>query len=315
MASVAVVVVNWNDLESTLGCLESVRTASPDALMVLVDNASDIDPSVPVRQAFPEAEVVRLDSNRGYAGGCNAGAERALARGAEHLLFLNNDATIDEGTIPALLEAARVHPDAILGPKIVYSDRPETVWSAGGEVSGPLLRNHHRGEGEPASDHQLDRRVSWTTGCALFVSASCFRRIGPLDERYFLYLEDTDWCLGAARLGVETWFVAGAVVRHEVSRTLRSPALTSYVRYYAYRNQYQLAMRRSAAWWRPLVIADALWTLAKAGLRSVFSPGYRDDAHYHARTRGVRDFLLGRSGAMPVPAARAQVVREAVTGR
>jgi len=310
-----VVVVNWNDLESTLRCLGSIRASSPDALLVLVDNASDGDPSGPVRHAYPEAEVVRLDTNRGYAGGCNAGAERALARGAQHILFLNNDASIDEGTIPALLEAARVHPDAILGPKIVYSDRPETVWSAGGELSGPLLRNRHLGEGEPARDHQVDRRVSWTTGCALFVSARCFRRIGPLDERYFLYLEDTDWCLRAAELGIETWFAAGAVVRHEVSRTLRSPALASSVRYYAYRNQYQLAIRRTSAWWRPLVIADAVWTLIKAGIRSALSAGYRGDSHYHARTRGIRDFLLGRGGPMPAPAPRAEGVREAVTGQ
>jgi GT2 family glycosyltransferase len=310
-----VVVVNWNDLQSSLRCLGSIRAAGPDALLVLVDNASDSDPSGPVGRAFPEAEVVRLETNRGYAGGCNAGAERALARGAEHVLFLNNDAFIDEGTIPALLEAERVHPDAILGPKIVYSEQPETVWSAGGEVSGPLLRNRHIGEGEPARDHQVDRRVRWTTGCALFVSASCFRRIGPLDERYFLYLEDTDWCLRAAELGVETWFVAGAVVRHEVSRTLRSPALSSYVRYYAYRNQYQLAIRRSAVGWWPLVVADAVWTLVKAGIRSALSPGYRGDSYYHARTRGVRDFLLGRSGPMPVAAAPAGRVPEAVTGR
>jgi GT2 family glycosyltransferase len=295
---VAAVAVNWNDAGSSLRCLESVRAAAPGTTLVLVDNDSDEDPRPGLRARLPGALALRLDRNLGYAGGCNAGARLAFERGATHVLLLNNDATIDPGTIPALLAAAERHPRAILAPKIVYSDRPELVWSAGGEVFGTLFQTLHLGKDEPADAPLPERRVRWATGCALFVGAATFERVGPLDPGYFLYLEDTDWCLRAARLGVETWFVPDAVVRHEVSRTLRSPSLSPHVRYYAYRNQYRLALRHAPAWSRPLVVADALYTLARAGARSLVTPARRHDAYYHARTRGVVDFLLGRSGPM-----------------
>src|SRR5207248_10291685 len=112
-------------------------------------------------------------------------------------------------------------------------------------------------------DHREPRRVDWATGCALFLAAPTFRRLGPIDEDYFLYLEDTDWCLRAARLGVETWLIPGAVIRHEVSASVRALPQAA-VRYYAYRNQYRLEFRHGPAWLRPLVLLDALWTLSKA---------------------------------------------------
>jgi GT2 family glycosyltransferase len=140
--------------------------------------------------------------------------------------------------------------------------------------------------------------VDWATGCALFLAAPTFRRLGPIDEGYFLYLEDTDWCLRAARLGVETWLIPGAVIRHEVSASVRALPRAA-VRYYAYRNQYRLEFRHGPAWLRPLVLLDALWTLAKAAARWLLFPSYRADAYYHARTRGVLDFLRGRWGPAP----------------
>jgi hypothetical protein len=125
-----------------------------------------------------------------------------------------------------------------------------------------------------------------------------------MDEAYFLYLEDVDWCLHAARLGIDTWFVPGSVVHHEVSRTLRGPQWSDHVRYYAYRNQYRLAYRNGSIGTRPVVIADALWTLAKAGIRSTVSTSHRRDPHYQVRTRAVRDFFIGRWGPYPASKSR-----------
>src|ERR1700687_5230830 len=74
LSKVAVAVVNWNDLASTMRCLASVSKASPESLLVMVDNGSDDGPQEAVQSEFPTAVVVRLETNRGYAGGCNAGA-------------------------------------------------------------------------------------------------------------------------------------------------------------------------------------------------------------------------------------------------
>ena len=263
----------------------------------MVDNGSEPDPTPDVKSRSPSIRVIRLSTNLGYAGGCNAGVAAAFADGASHVLLLNNDTTIDVRTLPALMAAARRHPLSILAPKIVYADRPDVVWSAGGRVQGPLRRNEHLREGEPASRWDVERRVDWATGCALFTSRETFERLGGMDEAYFLYLEDVDWCLRAAESGIDTWFVPGAVVRHEVSHTLGSPAWAPHVRYYAYRNRYRLAYRTGSALTRPVVVGDALWTLAKAGIRSATSSAHRRDSLYHARTHAVLDFFRNRWGA------------------
>lgn len=315
LGKVAVAVVNWNDLASSALCLASIREVSPQTRLILVDNGSDEDPRSGVHSLDPGVHVVRLDPNRGYAGGCNAGAAAAIELGAEYIFFLNNDTTIQPETLPALVRHADQHPFTILAPKIVYADRPDTVWSAGGRVAGPMLRNEHIGQGDAASRRSASRPVDWATGCALFLTAETYRRLGPMDEAYFLYLEDVDWCVRAARRGIPTWFVADAVVRHEVSHTLGSPRWSAHVRYYAYRNRYRLAFRNGSVVTKPVVVGDALWTLAKAGIRSATSPAHRRDAYYHVRTRAVVDFLRNRWGPYSEPGRKVSPVSELAAGR
>ena len=305
LGSVAAVVVNYNDVNTTLRCLQSIRDSSPASRLVVVDNGSQVDEWELVHSQFPEATFLRLDKNIGYAGACNAGVAAALEAGACYVLMMNNDTTIEPGTLPALVHNAREHPNAIHAPKIMYAGETDKVWSAGGRIMGPLLRNEHVGQGDRSELHDTPEIVPWATGCALFVREDTYRRIGPMDEHYFLYLEDVDWCLHAKSIGVQTWFVPDAVIRHEVSRTLKRSEWADDVRYYAYRNGYRLAMRHGSIWTRPLVVVDALWTLAKAGIRSATSASHRHDGHYHVRTRAVLDFLRGHWGPyriVPAPA-------------
>ena len=294
-----VVVVNWNDIERSVRCLRSVMAAqTADLIPLLVDNASALDPTQVVHEEAPEVNVLRLPRNRGYAGGVNAGVARAMELGADHILVLNNDTTLEADALEWLLRSAAEHPGAILGPKIVFSRDRSRVWSAGGRLSQPWMKPEHVGQGEPSEWHRVDCKCEWTTGCAFLVSAHTFRRVGPLDEKYFLYLEDADWCLRAARLGVETWFVARAVVHHEVSVTVGTLP-SAHTRYYAYRNYYRLVFRNSPLYRRPAFAADLAWTFAKIGVRWLFYPAYRHHRYYHARTLALRDFMLGRWGEAP----------------
>ncbi|MDQ6879990.1 MAG: glycosyltransferase family 2 protein [Candidatus Dormibacteraeota bacterium] len=297
---IAVVIVNWNETDISLVCIHSVlRAGYPNLDVVLVDNGSDDDPTEALRVFAGKVEVVRLKTNRGYGAACNEGAMRAMARDAHYVLFLNNDTTIDAATLPELLKAARTKPPAILAPMIVYADNGSRVWSAGGYLVYPWMKNFHIGQGGLARSYSVGRRVDWATGCALLVASSTYRRLGPLDEDFFLYLEDVDWCLRAATLGIETRYVPSASVRHEVSTTVMRRLPAAHVRYYAYRNYYRLAFRYAPGWARPLIAAELTWTLAKIGIRWIFFPSFRRNAYYHARTRGLLDFLRGQWGPAP----------------
>ncbi len=294
----AVVIVNWNDTDASIRALRSVGASEP-AIAILVDNHSHDDPTAAVVASCPDAAVERLGENTGYAAACNHGIRIAAARGADRVLVMNNDAELASDALDRLTAADRSRPGCILAPLIVYSDAPNEVWSAGGYLEPPCVRNHHLGIGEPRAAHSLPRRVEWATGCALHFSIDTYRRVGDFDEAFFLYLEDVDWCLRARRLGIETWVIPDAVVRHEVSRTTGELPPES-IRYYAYRNHFRLAFRHALGWRRAAVAAELGWTLAKIGLRTAAFPAFRHDSWYHARTRAIRDFLFGRWGAARV---------------
>lgn len=300
-SQVGVVIVNWNETGRTVECLRSLAASThPSLAQVVVDNASPEDPEPALRAEFPALRIVRLARNRGFAAGCNAGAAAALDGGADHLLFLNNDTQVEPDAVPALVAAAGRYPSAILAPKIVYADEPGRVWSAGGIVERPWMLNRHLGEGEPVERHAESRRVDWATGCALFVTVDTYQRLGPFDESYFMYLEDLDWCLRGARLGIETRLVADAVVRHEVSASANRMPRPS-VFYYGCRNTYRLAFRHNAGIRRVRMAWTVAVTVAKLGLRNALWPGKRADPMYRARTRAILDFVRGRSGPLIVP--------------
>jgi hypothetical protein len=293
----AVVVVNWNDTSASIRALNSARAAVLP-LRILVDNASAIDPSPAVRVSCPATIVERLPVNRGYAAACNHGIDVAARLGASHVLIMNNDAELAPDALDKLIAAETDLPGRLLAPVIVFGDEPERVWSAGGYIEPPYLRNHHLGLGDALSAHRIPRRVAWATGCSLWFSIDTWRRVGPFDEAFFLYLEDVDWCLRAAEAGIETWIVPEAVVRHDVSRTTGQLS-TESIRYYAYRNHYRLAFRHSRGLARGLIVFELVWTASKIGIRSLCFSSYRHDHWYHARTRAVRDFVLGRWGPAP----------------
>jgi hypothetical protein len=246
----------------------------------------------------PDAVVIRLRNNAGYAAACNVGISEAAGRGAEDVFLLNNDAVLEPGALECLTTVASTAPSTILAPMIVYADRPNIVWSAGGYVTRPLMKTHHIGQGDRRRSRDVTRVVEWASGCALYFSISTFLRVGPLDDGFFLYLEDADWCLKARRCGVATKVIPSACVRHDVSRTTRKLDVAT-VRYYAYRNYYRFAFRHCAWWTIPVLVGDLAWTATKILLRTMLFADYRHDANYQARTRGIVDFLCGRSGPAP----------------
>ena len=293
----AAVVVTWNDTARTARCLRSLARSEIAVQAYVVDNASSEDAGAALTQELPGVRVIRLDTNRGYGAGCNAGAEAALEDGADEILFLNNDTELEPGAVGALRREAALHPRAILGPAIVFAADPGRVWSAGGTVDRPWMVNRHVGQGERLEVHRQPRRVDWTTGCAMFVRAETYRRLGPFDESLFMYLEDLDWCLRAAQVGIETRLVPDAVVRHEVSASAGRLGRPS-VLYYGCRNTYRVAFRHASPARRLAMLPALTVTVARVLARNAFWPTRRGDALYRARTHAILDFIRGRTGPL-----------------
>ena len=250
--SVWTIVLNWNGAADTAECLTSLRGVRvPEGVTwtrLVVDNGST-DGSLDMLPArFPEVRFHGTGANLRWAGGNNAGIALALAEGADGVLLLNNDTVLEPEALARLLEAVDAHPEGgMFGPTILSWDGTR-VWSAGGDFWRSLGWGSHRGLGrrwdEAAARTAAKARVErcgYLTGAALYATRACLDAIGPLDEGYYLYGEDADWCLRARAAGFACLYVPGAVMRHRVSGT--SGAASPFKAYHRTRAGLQLASR------------------------------------------------------------------------
>lgn len=229
---VGVVVLNWNQERDTTECLASLRAVtSPAFRVVLVDNGSPPDSVDRLERGFPEAAMVRLPDNRGFAAGNNAGIVRALQLGVSHVLLLNNDTIVDAQFLPPLIDALDERDVGVTGPKIFYHPDVERIWFAGGMVDWRDGRQYHLGADE-LDDGRWDtaRDVDYITACCLLARAETFRAVGALDERYFIYFEETDWNYRVRHAGLRRRYVPASRIYHKVSRAMKtgSPASDYY---------------------------------------------------------------------------------------
>jgi GT2 family glycosyltransferase len=205
LPQVTIIVLNWNGLNDTLDCLESLGQLDYKNYKVLVVDNGSVDGSVPVtRERFPEVTIVENGENLGYAGGNNVGLRYAMAQGADYALLLNNDTVVDPAFLRVLVDEVQAEPAVgIAGPTIYYHERPDIIWSAGGAIdwqrgSTRMVGLDERDEGQFGAE---PRPVDFVTGCAMLVRRAVMEQVGLLDERFFAYYEEAEWCVRAARAG------------------------------------------------------------------------------------------------------------------
>jgi GT2 family glycosyltransferase len=237
---VVALVLNWNNLPDTLECVDSLRGSDyPNLAVWVVDNGSREDPSAVLQERYPDLRVLRNPGNFGYGGGNNVGLRRAIDAGAVYVLLLNNDAIVAPDCVRGLVAA--VEADCRIGmatPRVFYYDRPTEIYWDGGVVDWESGDVPHDSRDLPVEAGIV--RSEWLNGCSLLVRAATIRDIGLLDERYFLYFEDADWSVRAARRGWTNAVVLQARAWHKVHRSTGGFANPA-IRFYYFRNRYLFA--------------------------------------------------------------------------
>ena len=263
-AQVAIIVVNWKLKDDTLRCLKSLEDLDlPDAIsrrVIVVDNGSGDGSATCIADAYPESELISLSANVGFGAACNK-AIRGIMRDGEcdYVFLLNNDAFVHPNVLTELVQAAETHPEAgILGPKIYYQDEPRTIWYAGARKRWGVLAAVDTGRG------QIDRgqfgnlrEVDYVFGAGMLIRRSVFERIGLFDERFFIYLEDMDFCLRAQAAGFSLLFVPQAHVWHKGSASTAEN--NGFRKYHFVRSTIHFARKHTA--WALMPYAAAFWVL------------------------------------------------------
>ncbi|MBO9542044.1 glycosyltransferase family 2 protein [bacterium] len=229
--SLWIIILNWRGAADTIRCLTSAFAQDyPHLSVLVVDNGSGDDSAALIRAAHPDVSLLELPTNLGFAGGMNRGCEYAMERGADLLLLLNNDATLAQDAVSCLVEAMIERPDAgMVTPCIYHQDEPQKPWYAGGRLSRWTGTAKH----ETTPTDQAVRPVSFATGCCLLLQSALYHRIGGLNERYFLYFEDVEYCTRVLAAGYAIYYVPTAHAWHAVgastnSQREKAPALDYY---------------------------------------------------------------------------------------
>lgn len=289
------VILNTNRRDDTLACLDSLEKATyKNNEIIVLDNHSQDGSVSAIRSAFPNVKIIELCDNRGYAGNNNVGIRAALEQGAEWIFVLNEDTILAPDCLPSLVTVGEADPRiGMLGPMVYHYDEPEVIQSAGGWMNRFWEAGHIGQNVQDRGQFTQPRPVEWLTGCSLLVRRGVIDQVGMLDERFFIYSEETEWCFRARKAGWRLVHVPQAKLWHKGVKRDYSPSPS--VIYYMTRNHFLMLAKHRAplsAWlvaWGRTLRTMASWTV---------KPKWRNKRAYRdAMWRGTIDFLRHHWGA------------------
>jgi GT2 family glycosyltransferase len=295
---VTIIVLNWNGKQDTLACLESLQQLSyPNSQVLVVDNGSSDGSAAAIRARFPHWPLIEIKENLGFAGGNNVGLRYALEQGADYVLLLNNDTLVAPDFVDCLVQAVESDPSiGVAGPTIYYHQQADRIWSAGGAIDWRRGQTRMLELNKPDNGQlgAMPRPVDFVTGCALLARRETLEQAGLLDERFFVYYEETEWCIRAQRAGFRIVHVPRAKIWHKIPLDARdsSPA----VHYYMTRNRL-LFLKATRASWRTW--GYVLWAELRQLISWSVKPRWRGKRLKRQMTlQAFRDALRGRWGAL-----------------
>ncbi len=255
---VGVVTVTYNSGEVLPDFLRSLDRQSEHNLMVVaVDNASQ-DNTLDQLRSWPTSKlslIVNVE-NVGVAAGNNQGIRAALDAGCDYVLLLNNDVRFDGGLVTQLLNGLRANDCQMTIPLIYYADRPDVIWCAGGRFNWWLgYLSRHLGDGlRDEGQFSEPRSVEYAPTCCVLIRREVFEQVGMMDERYFVYSDDSDFMYRAMRAGFKMFLVPQAKLWHKVN-SLTKGEYSNFSLFYGARGKALFFCKHLGRFW------GSFWTL------------------------------------------------------
>lgn len=251
----AAILINYLDAKTTAACLQSIQKSKDAPHPIVVDNGSSEACIAELKSLCPDLDLITTGKNLGFSAANNLGIKKALRMGAEVVYILNNDTLVDENLFFRSYRFV-AKKNRIAGAKIYYSKGHEyhsnqrgqgnILWYAGGYFDYDHAVSRHYGVDEVDNgQYNQVRSVDFVTGCFMAIPRNVLKKIGNLSEAYFLYLEDTDYCLRAKNRGIEVIYNPNLVLYH--SNGGSTSAGSALVDYYMTRNRFYIA-RRYGSW-------------------------------------------------------------------
>lgn len=303
---VSIIILNWNGLEDTIECLESLKKITyPNYDVIVVDNGSKGNDAQVLEQKFGDhVHLIRNDKNYGYAGGNNIGIRYALSNSlSDYFLILNNDVVVAPDFLTEMIRrAAGDDQVGLVGPKTYIYGAPDSLQLVWYEVDMRKGRASHVASGETdQGQYEEAKQVDYIQGSCFLVRQKVIQNVGLFDEEYFCYWEETDYCYKVREAGYKIVYAPRARIWHKKSvsskpwyRTLRrrdQANMPPYHIYFLTRNNFKFMKKHATTkQYRSFLVYFF-------GYRFWFTAGvcllyHRDIKVLIAFLRGVRDGLF-----------------------
>lgn len=233
---IGIVMVNYNGEKFQNDCVESVyaSTYKKFDIIVIDNNSSDNSVSL-LRQKFPDVIILDFKENHGVAKGNNIGIKYCIDRNYEYVLLLNNDTVLDSQMLELMISKA--DKKTISVPKIYYYEPDNELWFAGGYINWNRATAPHIGKNEvDQGQYDSEKNIEYSPTCCFLIHRDIFEVVGLMDEKYFMYYDDVDFCARVIKNNFSIKYVPKAQLWHKVSSSSGGEdSLTSI--YYCTRNR------------------------------------------------------------------------------
>ena len=284
----AVILINYYDAKTTAACVSSIKKTKDAPHIIVVDNGSSAECIAELNSLCPDLDLIQTGTNLGFSAANNLGIKKALRMGAEVVYILNNDTLVDPNLFFRSYRFV-AKKNRIAGAKIYYAKGYEyhdtqkgqgnILWYAGGYFDDKIAVSRHHGiDEEDRGQFDKARSVDFITGCFMAIPRLVLKRLGYFKEEYFLYLEDTEYCLRAKNSATELIYNPSLVLYHLNGGSAGSGS--SLVDYYMTRNRFYIA-RHYGSWRLRLALHK------EAVLRNWANP---------IRRRAYLDYLFSQMG-------------------
>lgn len=267
MKRIAIVILNWNGEKLLKEFLPSVIVNSPEADIIVADNASD-DASIDyISREYPQIRIIKNSTNLGFAGGYNEALRQV---DSELYLLLNSDVEVTKNWLQPLLKAMEDEKVAGCQPKVL-SYRQKDHFEHAGACGGFLDRDYFpfcRGRifdhfEEDRGQYNEERDIFWATGAALLIRSSLFKDVSGFDTHFFAHMEEIDLCWRIKKLGYSFRIVPGSVVYHLGGGSL--PYSSPRKVYLNFRNSLMMIIKNHTG----LLFPKLFWRMSLDGIAAI----------------------------------------------
>lgn len=245
MKKVSIILVNYNGYFDTVECIKSLKNIAYDNYeIIIVDNGST-DDYLKLKKTYMQDNVIVINSgsNLGFSGGNNIGIKYAIENKTDYILLLNNDTEVEPDFLNYMVnDCMDSNDNVVVTNKIMYMREKNKIWYGGGKFNSITSRTIAYGiNQEDCKEYNMPMKVSFASGCCLLIPVGIIESIGLMSEDFFLYCEDTEYCLRIQRAGYEILYEPNSKIYHKVNAS--TSKITGIQTYYLVRNKMYIVKK------------------------------------------------------------------------